>query len=281
MHTHQWSMRAISTALVCTSIALFTTPATLFAQEQPADEQAQFDAEAQRANTLYNEGKFDEAIQAFEQAYTIKPEPNILYNIGRIHEKQGNFEQATIYYEKFVNEPDIALPARQDALARLKTLTEVLELRKKSDAPESSKDPEAQPDTIEPQDNTPPDGEPDKPTPPIGEPEPEPPSMIGPIAVMGVGAAGLVVGGVFGVLAGQTHTQYQNTNDLEERRTLASTGRSQSRIADVSMITGGALLVGGGTWFILRQRPSRERGAITLAPAISTRAQGVHISVRF
>lgn len=232
--------------------------------------EAQFNAQAARAKALYVEGNLEEALEAFKEAYALKPEPNILYNMGRIHEKQGDFEQATVYYEKFANEPDIALPARQDALARLKTLKEVLALR----------EPAAQPDPIEP-DPVEPDPDSVVIAPPVAPPEEaEKPSLALPLTIMGVGAASLITGGVFGVFTGQTHDKFAQTNDLEHMRTLKAQGRRQAIIADVGMIAGGALLATGGVLFVLKRRPGDE-ATVTLAPAVSHRAQGVQLSLTF
>jgi tetratricopeptide (TPR) repeat protein len=256
------------TLLLCG--AFVAAPVSGAMAQEGADEalEAQFNAQAARAKALYVEGNLEEALEAFKEAYALKPEPNILYNMGRIHEKQGDFEQATVYYEKFANEPDIALPARQDAIARLKALKEVLALR----------EPAEQPDPIEPE---PVEPDPVVTAPPIAPPEDtEKPSLALPLTIMGVGAASLITGGVFGVFTGQTHDTFAQTNDLEQMRALKAQGRRQAIIADVGMLAGGALLATGGVLLVLKRRPSDEAG-VTLAPAVSPTAQGVRLSLTF
>ncbi|MEC9397547.1 MAG: tetratricopeptide repeat protein, partial [Myxococcota bacterium] len=118
------------------AVALLATPVTIQAQQPEAGgdkpaagedaSQSDFDALVEIAAERYAEEDFEGAIAAFKKAHEAKPsESNILYNIGRLYEKTGNFESAIEYYEKFVNEPDIDIDARQDAVARIKTLREV------------------------------------------------------------------------------------------------------------------------------------------------------------
>ena len=43
---------------------------------------------------LYRAGKYRPAIEKFDEAYAIYPEPNLLYNKARAHEALGEIEQA-------------------------------------------------------------------------------------------------------------------------------------------------------------------------------------------
>ena len=44
-------------------------------------------ARFEEGQRLYEAGKFEEAIGAFEAAYKAKPHPNVLYNIGQSYER--------------------------------------------------------------------------------------------------------------------------------------------------------------------------------------------------
>ena len=260
--------------LITLVLGLLTFPLTSWAQdkepvesqEDEASTEARFNEAAARAKTLYSEAKFEEAIQAYQDAYAIKPEPNILYNIGRIYEKQGNFEQATTFYERFVNEPDIKLAARQDALARLTTLNEVLALRNKEKKPAEQK-PE----------------EPKIVTPTPVEPMPDVrPNHGSDILLMSLGAAGLINGAVFSVLTKNAHDDLQNTNDIENFRTLQSTGRRQAIIADSSIILGSALAISGITMFVIKkQRYKKNVATVSLAPLLSPTTHGLSFTLAF
>ncbi len=89
------------------------------------------------ANYYYRTGDLDMAITKYKeiiairgslgweaQEYWIKAH----YNLGKIYEKKGNYEQAIIYYQDFLNiwkEADDDLPELIDARSRLTKLREL------------------------------------------------------------------------------------------------------------------------------------------------------------
>ncbi len=52
----------------------------------------------------YSQGRYDKAIDEFEEAYRLDPRPLLLFNIAQSHEKLGNLEEAVEYLEKFLRE---------------------------------------------------------------------------------------------------------------------------------------------------------------------------------
>ncbi len=50
----------------------------------------------------YDEGKFDDALKAFSEAYGLQPTPAFLFNIAQCHRKLGNFERAAVFYQQYL-----------------------------------------------------------------------------------------------------------------------------------------------------------------------------------
>jgi tetratricopeptide (TPR) repeat protein len=51
--------------------------------------------------TLYAEGSWDGAIIAFEQAFELSGDINLLYNISLCHDRKGDYEQAIVYLDRY------------------------------------------------------------------------------------------------------------------------------------------------------------------------------------
>jgi tetratricopeptide (TPR) repeat protein len=66
-----------------------------------------------RGLSLYAAGKFQDAADAFLAAYRLKPKPLILFNVGQAFRKQGDLDQALVYYRRFLDE---ASPAERAPL---------------------------------------------------------------------------------------------------------------------------------------------------------------------
>src|SRR5690606_3905720 len=60
-------------------------------------------------------------------------DPNYLFNIGRVHEEAGELELAVSFYERFLDQPGVALEARAATLDRVKVLRAVIEERSRGD----------------------------------------------------------------------------------------------------------------------------------------------------
>jgi tetratricopeptide (TPR) repeat protein len=60
-----------------------------------------------RGQKLFNLGKFDEALDEYQQAYEAKSIPAILFNIGQCYRNLGDYEAAIFSFKKFLKlEPD-------------------------------------------------------------------------------------------------------------------------------------------------------------------------------
>ncbi|MBU1244019.1 tetratricopeptide repeat protein [Myxococcota bacterium] len=79
------------------------------ASAQPRNKKL-FDAYKSAAVVLYEQQKYEEAIGQFEKAFETIPDPKIWFNLGQCHRLLNHYEQALLYYEKFLE----ALPKIQD-----------------------------------------------------------------------------------------------------------------------------------------------------------------------
>jgi len=69
-----------------------------FAQDDATRARAAF----QRGVAAYKEGKFDEALAAFNEANRIKPNPVVLYNIGQAEAELGKSASAVNHFEQYL-----------------------------------------------------------------------------------------------------------------------------------------------------------------------------------
>lgn len=93
-----------------------------------------FESLTEQASQKFRDKEYDAAVALFEQAYALNPEPNILFNIGRIYEEAGKLEDAIVYYERFVTDPQVDLDSRQKALRRRDVAREIVEIKRRDEA---------------------------------------------------------------------------------------------------------------------------------------------------
>jgi tetratricopeptide (TPR) repeat protein len=58
----------------------------------------------ERGSSLYREGRYPEAAEAFEAAYQSVPNPVVLYNLGQCYERMGQLERAVGAYQGYLRE---------------------------------------------------------------------------------------------------------------------------------------------------------------------------------
>jgi tetratricopeptide (TPR) repeat protein len=221
--------------------------------------------------------QYDEAAALFEQAYDLQPEPNYLFNIGRIYEESGNLEKSVEYYERFVKEPGVPLETREKGLERLRVLRAILE--ETAPKPEPEPEPELEP---EPEPETKPDPEPRLEPPP--EPDPKPSKLrIAGYALLGVGGAALIGGGVLGGLALGRANALEDQHTYEERDETASRGLTMALTADIMFGVGGAMAAAGLVMVIvsLKKKKPDASARAALAPWATPRGTGLAATLRF
>lgn len=186
------------------------------------------------AEQLYQQRKYDEALQALNQAYKLNPNPNLLYNRARILEESGKLKEALADYEAFAISPGVALEYRRETLERINVLKQTIALKEAKENPK---------ETPKEETKTPP---PQEVTPPTQAVAPAPKTSNNAwIWLVGAGAATAAAGGVFGALAWSDQSAMKEATTLANRRSLADSSDQKALIADSLFIAGGALTVIG------------------------------------
>jgi tetratricopeptide (TPR) repeat protein len=135
--------------------------------------------------TLYAEGSWDGAILAFEQAYELSGDINLLYNISLCHDRKGDYAQAIEYLDRY------RALAPEEERGKLEERRAVLEARlskqREDEAAAAAAEPEPELDDTEPQ--------------PQRDDDRSKPRVFGPAAaaLTAVAVAGWAVGIGFGV----------------------------------------------------------------------------------
>src|SRR5689334_3902403 len=77
---------------------------------------------------MHKRGEYDRAIVAFKEAYVIAPSPGLLFNIAQAYRLQGNCDDASLMYRRFLGtNPDPA--ARAVAEQHLATVERCMQKR--------------------------------------------------------------------------------------------------------------------------------------------------------
>ncbi len=226
-----------------------------------------------QAVDAFGEQRFDEAVDLFNQAYAVDPQPNYLFNIGRVFEEKGDLKSAVEYYQRFVSQPGVDIEARKAATERLQVLKEALAQLEEDEEPQ--------------------------PPVPAPEPQPEPESTdedprpdrkqaqrIAGYSMLGVGGVALIVGAVLGGLATGKANDADDAEFVDERLRLRDEARTRARGADAMYITGG-VLAGAGLVLVLttlrkKDRQTANRGRKpAISPMADRRGLGLSIHGRF
>ncbi|MCH9685638.1 MAG: tetratricopeptide repeat protein [Deltaproteobacteria bacterium] len=297
--------RSSCRSLVCSSVALaialapsVSVAAVSVAAGQPADDVEVPDDSASataapaddndpealsaEAAQRYQAKDYDGAVELFEKAYELDPQPNYLFNIGRVYEEKGDLENAVVYYQRFVGQSGVDLESRQTATERLKILREAVAQMKAED------------ETDEPVDETEPVDE----GIPVDEETNEDAEAaakrkrtlrITGYSLMGVGGGALIIGAVFGGLASGNANEAADDMFVDRKIALRNTARTQARVADAMFITGG-ILAAGGLVLVLSTVGGKKSGGdgdkavarrTMWAPVVGPRQVGLGLTHRF
>lgn len=90
--------------------------------ETPASDAARAVQLNDSGSELYAAGNYPAALDAFQRAYALIPEPNLLFNIAGCHEKLGQHTQAIEYYRWFLGTASANPEGRRRAIAALSRL---------------------------------------------------------------------------------------------------------------------------------------------------------------
>lgn len=186
----------------------------------------------------YREGKFEEAATLLRRAYELDPAPTLLFNLARALESAGDLAGAVDGYRKYL----AADPKAKDRGAiekRLATLEAQLAERaelariKEADPPE--------PPRVATRDHT-----------AVTSTKPSERSLHpAPLVLGGVGAAGLLAGGILGIMAGGKRSAAEDEPDFQTAQRFDDDARGLATGANVAFATGGAVLTAGIVWLAL------------------------------
>lgn len=113
-------MRAVH-VLVVVAVMVGTSPGAL-GQQPKANQSDRFETAVKEGMTAYQAKDFDAAIRAFERAYAIRPEPEMVFNVAKSHEKALHLESAIAAYERFLLLEGTTSDLRARALKSLNSL---------------------------------------------------------------------------------------------------------------------------------------------------------------
>ena len=114
------SLRAQLVALALASSS-FLAPEAAFAQAPTAGARQAFELN-ERGSALYAAGDYKGALSAFESAYALVAEQNLLFNIAGCHERLGQRTQALEYYRWYLSAPGGNAEGRRRAIEALSRL---------------------------------------------------------------------------------------------------------------------------------------------------------------
>lgn len=209
-------------------------------EPEAAETPSEADTLSDEAVQAFKAKDYDTAIEKFQRAYDLDPQPNYKFNIGRVYEEKGgleNLEQAVKYYQEFVQSPGVDLESREAATQRLKVLRPTVEeLRaQKAEAEHGTGDP----------------------TTPTTDTADQPPVVdegvkarkrklrIAGYSLIGVGGLGLVIGSVFGGLALSKSNAADDETLIDDKIKRRQEAKSRAAVADGMLITGGVLAAVG------------------------------------
>lgn len=252
------------------------------ARAQDAPPTPELTPEEQRAAALYAEGdrryaegRYEESVDLFKQAYAISPAPLLLYNLTNSYERLGAYAEAADALARYIDSGDAEdadtlrqrlRQIRKRAAARASSEAALAELRAR---------PRACP--------------PDRPC----EVEPRPTSRSDTVAyvLFAGGGAMLVAAAVFGATASSAGDDARAACSDRGGVMLCSADAKealdrQTRFALFTDVSVGASIaaIGVGTYFYLRHRKQREREqatAATVAPSLLRGGLGVTVGGRF
>ena len=221
---------------------------------------------AERGRALHDAGDYGNAIVAFKEAYVMAPSPGLLFNLGQAYRLQGNCDDASLMYRRYLNTGP-SPEARRIALTHLASVERCVQQRGlavRVDQPGGALQPPA----------------------PDGTVFAEPPRGSGAGIQNNLGL-GLAIGGGIALSAAayfafdahsassSVEEAYANGARWKDVEAIDQRGKRSARLAKVVGISGGVAVVGGVTLYLLGRRaerlvpialvPTRHGAEVTLA----------------
>jgi tetratricopeptide (TPR) repeat protein len=197
------------------------------------------------AKAEYRAGRYDRAIELFQEAYRLSGVPAILFNIAQAYRRKGfaSCEPAERYYRRALEEePNVGNRAEIEERIR-----EMQRCQQAAGGPAAEPPPEPGPATT------------------IAAAAPRPRRPLGPMVTGAAGAAALVTGGVVYLAAREKFGDLQETCPCDPDR--YSGWKMATNISYVMMGAGTVALGAGLAWWSL-ERERGERPRMTLLPTV-------------
>lgn len=270
---HGRTMRAalVATLTLALGSAVLAAPREAAAQKKGASDPKVAEAKRlfEEGRALYQKGRYEEAIEAFEIAFELSKRPLLHDSIASAYERLGNFKKARESLGKWRE----AAPEKEHAVLdeRLKNLDE--RIRKEDDerkAAEAAKK---------------------APPPPAAPPaEPRASLLVPGLVVGGVGLGAVVAGVVVGAAGVGSFPDTSTQCRVSEGKTLCpSTTRSSfgdagtlTTVGDVVWVAG-AVVAAAGVTLVLVDRVTHQPSAarVTLSPLLGQGLGGASVRLRF
>lgn len=230
---------------------VFAVATTAAAQDESAEDRA-FRL-FQESVEQYRQGRFEVAAELLEEAYELDADPVLIYNLARAYEGMGDFARSVEAYEQYLRQVPEA-PDRGAIEARLQTL--------RREAAESQRHQAG------------------------GRRPARSGGIMGPLPyfLLGLGAAAVGVGALFGVLSNQAHQDALDATDFTSAFTAQEDAEAFAAAANVSFVVGGAILLSGAAWLGLRlltggsEDPAAADGELGLGAALGPGGAGLSVS---
>ncbi len=252
----------------------------------------------------YQTADYTKALEEFEQAYRLESLPELAFNMGRCYEALNNLERALqyfrLYLEKKPSTPDKAVlelrikniekRLAQQNLARQKQQEQTETARRKAVSEASQKAlarskaqettaVSAEESAVAPEDRGPLDQSMAASKPwrvPVGW------------TLVGVGAASLVTGIVFGAMVSSKNSEYNEARDAgkthDELQAIQDSADQFQTLQIVTLVAGGVLAAAGGGLLIWHWTDDQKRepaATVGLYPFITYQTAGLGMNARF
>lgn len=248
---------------------------TASAEDELAAVEDEFDAMVTQAVEHYEALRYEQAISAFQRAYEIRAQPELIYNIGRIYERSLQLQQALDTYQRFLTLPDTTADLRSRAANSLAAIR--AEMAARDRAQQAGQSTEASASGTETGQGT--TGQTTDDQPEASRSEQATSASIAGWALVGVGSGAVVAGIVLGALALSEQTATEEAGNLADQDLHLSRGGNFALSADVLFGVGGAMAVAGIALLIVRAIRSRSEASAGDNPSPSADGRGLEYSL--
>jgi tetratricopeptide (TPR) repeat protein len=262
-------------AAIALTIAIVSFGVRAHAQttpQPPAADEAQAREAFQRGRIHYDNGEFDQAAVAFEQAYSLSRRHALLYNLYLAYRDANQQEKAAEALRNYLDRVEV-IENRPQLEARLKALEEGIAERKAHEAQKAQA--AAQPASVAPAAAV-----------DSGAAEPENKRWwVMPVVIGGVGAAMMAGSIATGLMASSKQKELEDkcvngTCDSSLKAT-ADSGKTLTLVTNVLLAGGGAVLATGAVLLFVKKPKASEQPSTSASVACTPRLCGGSVAVRF